>query len=325
MANKRQKKKKATQYMYSLLERKGYTKKKAKRNKQEAEKVYKQELAKERKRKAQRKIYNEKKKFIDENDLNSVSLNSIWTHKPVAKKPTPYSSWEELKKLARKKKEDKRYQGRIKRLLDAGYAPSDIKKSWVTSNKSTQCYIDKRHGGNIDWNKIYHTDKAIFFSFRDISQNCDLKSIIKNYLSMPIDSLLYELKQIVTLPCSYSPELNAGSSGKAGQAHIEYDTEQQVDAKHNYREVENRTRFKDRINRLKKKRKYNHSSYNTYIPFQKLNNGHIHKTTLKNLVAIITAILNNVFEYDRRELYNDWYDIVTEIEPKIAEYIPDPI
>ena len=322
MANKRQKKKKATQHKYSLLERKGYTKKEVKANKQETEKVYKQELAKEKKRQAQHKLRREKKRFILENDLESVSLISLWTKKVVAKKPTANSSWEELKKLQRKKQEDKRYQARINKLISAGYNPSDIKKSWVLSDRVTEEYLNKKSTG-LNWNKVYHIDNAIFFSFRDISQNCDLTGIIRNYLSMPIESLLKELQNIVNKPCSYSPELHAGSSGKAGQAHIEFGTDEYVDKLHKFREVQSRTKHTDRINRMKKKRKYKSSNYNTYIPFQKLNGGHIHKTTLKNLVAIITAILNNVFEDDRRELYNSWYDIVTEIEPKISEYIPE--
>ena len=322
MANKRQKKKKATQHKYSLLERKGYTKKEVKRNKQEIEKVYKQELAKEKKRQAQQKLRREKKRFILENDLDNVSIISIWTKKPVAKKPTENSSWENLRKLQRKKAEDKRYQARIIKLISVGYSPDEIKKSWVLSDKSTQGYLDKKSTG-INWNKVYHVDNAIFFSFRDISQNCDLAGIIRNYLSMSIESLLKELQNIVNKPCSYSPELHAGSSGKAGQAHIEYGTEDYVDKLHKFREVQARTRHTDRINRMKKKRKYKSSNYNTYIPFQKLNGGHIHKTTLKNLVAIITSILNNVFEEDRRELYNSWYDIVVDIEPKIIDYIPE--
>lgn len=321
MANKRQKKKKAIQQKYSLLERKGYTRKDIKRNKEEAEKVYRVELKKEKKRQEQRKVYADKKRFISENGLDNISLNSIWTKKPVAKRPTQHSSWEDLQKLLRKKKSDERYRARINSLISVGYDPAEIRKSWVSSNKSTQEYIARKQ--DINWNKVYITDNAIFFSFRDISQNCDLQSIIKNYLSMPIENLLEELQKIVSLPCTYDPDLHGGSSGKAGQAYVEYGSDDFVDKQHQYREVQNRVKHSDRLNRLKSKRKYKHSKYNTtYIPFQKLNGGHIHKTTLKNLVAIITAILNNVFEYDRRELYNNWYDIVTDIEPKIKKYIP---
>lgn len=326
MASKRLRKKSQNQQITQALGRKGYTSKQIKRlDKKTREREAKAQLRKEEKRKRALKLREEKASFIATFNLEKVTLTSRWTKKSLFKhtKVTPDWSWEELNRLKKKADKDRVESSRIKGLLDAGYRLDEIIQKMVSSEKAYRHYLDLKSISELDWNKVYHSEDGIYFSFRDISQNCDLRSIIASYLAMDIKALLEELKAIVERPCSYEKGISA-SSGRCGQAQIDIGDDEYLKKRHNYREMHDKTRFRDRINRLKKKRKYKGTPHQTYIPYQviKQNGGYIHDTTLKNLIAIVTALLNNVFEETRLDLYKEFWYIIKDLEPKALEYIP---
>lgn len=319
MANKRLKKKQQKQIAVSALKRKGYKEKEIRSlSKSEIEKAYKKEQKRLDRNAKARKEYNLKRKYIQDNNLSSVSLQSIWTKKTTIKKPSPSLSWKELEKIKRKGEKDAREKDRIRQLVSAGYPLQDIKQSDVSSQKATDSIINRLRdsGYDVDWNRVYYLDEPILFMYRDITQETNLATIIRDYLTLPIDALLRELFRIVQLPQTYVGK-GSNSSGGCGQGKVYMGDDN--DYRYNWDEMNEKTKWRDN-----RKRKYKGGHHKKYLKYDKINGGNITKTTLKNLIAIAVAILNNIFEGERPVFYNDFRALLIDIEPKVESYIPEP-
>lgn len=275
-----------------------------------------------------------KDEYIKKNGLTSYSPFSIWTKKKVSKidKISNQSSWEELEKAKKKVDKDKKEQKRIKDLLNAGYDMGEIKQKMVRSDKETKRLVELKIGSHgIDWDKERTFDgRVITFAFRDLTGEMSLGAIIRDFMNMPIQDLLKALEAIVNKPKTYNRTLNkksggadGTSSGKASEIKFITGSKNYVEKKFKKYQFDATQAHVQRQNALQKKRKYKSKAQRPFRQYTTINNGCIDKMSLRKLISIATAMLNNCIEDDRDLFYMDFYDFVTEVEPKLIGIIPD--
>ena len=281
----------------------------------------------------ERQEQKKKDEYIKKNGLSSYSPFSIWTKKKVSKidKVTNQLSWEELEKAKKKVDKDKKEQKRIKDLLNAGYDISEIKQKMVRSDKETKRLVELKAGSHgIDWDKERTFDgRVVTFAFRDLTGEMSLGAIIRDYMNMPIKDLLKSLELIVNKPKTYNRTLNkksggaeGSSSGKASEIKFISGSKNYVEKKFKRYQFDATQAHVQRQNALQKKRKYKTKSQRPFRQYTTINNGCIEKMSLRKLISIATAMLNNCIEDDRDLFYIDFYDFITEIEPELIGIIP---
>lgn len=170
--------------------------------------------------------------------------------------------------------------------------------------------------------------KGLYFAYMDISGEQDFEELLKRYNRKSTNELLEKIKGLLNTLPQFDKELykkskgqEGTSSGKCGVANFHLTDIDMI------KNIDNADR-KDENRRLKNdpQRKRIHSDNAKY--WQTLNdrNGNIYITefTLHKLLVVITAILDNIFEVDRFDFYDDVYTQVTSYFEELADILPSP-
>ena len=170
--------------------------------------------------------------------------------------------------------------------------------------------------------------KGLYFAYMDISGEQDFEELLKRYNRKSTNELLEKIKGLLNTLPQFDKELykkskgqEGTSSGKCGVANFHLTDIDMI------KNIDNADR-KEENRRLKNdpQRKRIHSHNAKY--WQTLNdrNGNIYITefTLHKLLVVITSILDNIFEVDRFDFYDDVYTQVTSYFEELADILPSP-
>ena len=177
--------------------------------------------------------------------------------------------------------------------------------------------------------KVYKLPEGIglYFAYMDISGEQDFEELLKRYNRKSTNDLIEKIKGLLnTLPQFYkelykkSKGSEGTSSGKCGVANFHLapiDTIKSIDA-YDKRESSRM--------RNTPKRKRVHTGQNRYWQTLTDDNGNIYFTefTLHKLLVVVTAIMDNIFEVDRFDFYDDVYTQVTSYFEELADVLPSP-
>ena len=178
--------------------------------------------------------------------------------------------------------------------------------------------------------KIYKLPEGIglYFAYMDISGEQDFEQLLSRYNRKSTNDLIEKIKGLLNTLPQFDKELykkskgsEGTSSGKCGVAnfHLTYiDTIKMIDEYDNKKE--------NLRMRNTPQRKRVHSGNNKYWQTLTDDNGNIYFTefTLHKLLVVITAIMDNIFEVDRFDFYDDIYTQVTAYFEELAEVLPSP-
>ena len=178
--------------------------------------------------------------------------------------------------------------------------------------------------------KVYKLPEGIglYFAYMDVSGEQDFEELLKRYDRKSTNELLEKIKGLLNTLPQFDKELykkskgsEGTSSGKCGVANFHLTDIEMIKSIDNAERKEENRRLKN-----EPKRKRIHSDNAKY--WQTLNgrNGNIYITefTLHKLLVVITAILDNIFEVDRFDFYDDVYKQVTSYFEELAEILPSP-
>ena len=177
--------------------------------------------------------------------------------------------------------------------------------------------------------KVYKLPEGIglYFAYMDISGEQDFEQLLARYNRKSTNELLEKIKGLLNTLPQFDKELykkskgsEGNSSGKCGVANFHLapiDTIKSIDA---YDKRES-SRMKNAP-----QRKRVHSGDNRYWQTLTDDNGNIYFTefTLHKLLVVITAIMDNIFEVDRFDFYDDVYTQVTSYFEELADVLPSP-
>ena len=177
--------------------------------------------------------------------------------------------------------------------------------------------------------KVYKLPEGIglYFAYMDISGEQDFEELLERYNKKSTNYLIEKIKGLLNTLPQFDKELykkskgsEGTSSGKCGVANFHLapiDTIKSIDA---YDKRES-SRMKNAP-----KRKRVHSGDNRYWQTLTDDNGNIYFTefTLHKLLVVITAIMDNIFEVDRFDFYDDVYTQVTSYFEELADVLPSP-
>ena len=178
--------------------------------------------------------------------------------------------------------------------------------------------------------KVYKLPKGIglYFAYMDISGEQDFEQLLARYNRKSTNDLIEKIKGLLNTLPQFDKELykkskgsEGTSSGKCGVANFHLapiNTIKAIDREDN---KEENLRMKN-----KPKRKRVHSGDNRYWQTLTDDNGNIYFTefTLHKLLVVITAIMDNIFEVDRFDFYDDVYTQVTSYFEELADVLPSP-
>ena len=178
--------------------------------------------------------------------------------------------------------------------------------------------------------KVYKLPEGIgiYFAYMDISGEQDFEELLKRYKRKSTNELIEKIKGLLNTLPQFDKELykkskgsEGTSSGKCGVANFHLTDVEMIKSIDNAERKEENRRLKN-----EPKRKRIHSDNAKY--WQTLNdrNGNIYFTefTLHKLLVVITAIMDNMFEVDRFDFYDDVYKQVTSYFEELAEILPSP-
>ena len=170
--------------------------------------------------------------------------------------------------------------------------------------------------------------KGLYFAYMDISGEQDFEQLLARYNRKSTNDLIEKIKGLLNTLPQFDKELykkskgtEGNSSGKCGVANFhltDIDTIKMIDTYDNKKE---NLRMKNAP-----KRKRVHSGDNRYWQTLTDDNGNIYFTefTLHKLLLVITAIMDNIFEVDRFDFYDDVYTQVTSYFEELADVLPSP-
>ena len=178
--------------------------------------------------------------------------------------------------------------------------------------------------------KVYKLPEGIglYFAYMDISGEQDFEQLLARYNRKSINELIEKIKGLLNTLPQFDKELykkskgtEGNSSGKCGVANFhltDIDTIKIIDSYDNKKE---NLRMKNTP-----KRKRVHSGDNRYWQTLTDKDGNIYFTefTLHKLLVVITAIMDNIFEVDRFDFYDDVYTQVTSYFDDLADVLPSP-
>lgn len=178
--------------------------------------------------------------------------------------------------------------------------------------------------------KVYKLPEGIglYFAYMDISGEQDFEELLKRYNRKSTNDLIEKIKGLLNTLPQFDKELykkskgtEGTSSGKCGVANFhltDIDTIKIIDK---YDNKEENLRMRNAP-----KRKRVHSGDNRFWQTLTDDNGNIYFTefTLHKLLVVITAIMDNIFEVDRFDFYDDVYTQVTSYFEELAEVLPSP-
>ena len=169
--------------------------------------------------------------------------------------------------------------------------------------------------------------KGLYFAYMDISGEQDFEQLLARYNRKSTNDLIEKIKGLLNTLPQFDKELykkskgsEGTSSGKCGVANFHLapiDTIKSIDA---YDKRES-SRMKNAP-----KRKRVHTGQNRYWQTLTDDKGNIYFTefTLHKLLVVITAIMDNIFEVDRFDFYDDVYTHVTTYFEELADVLPSP-
>ena len=178
--------------------------------------------------------------------------------------------------------------------------------------------------------KVYKLPEGIglYFAYMDISGEQDFEELLLRYNRKSTNELIEKIKGLLNTLPQFDKELykkskgeEGTSSGKCGVANFHLTDIEMI--KH----IDNVDRKQKNI-RLKNEpqRKRIHSNNAKYWQTLTDRNGNIYITefTLHKLLVVITAIIDNIFEVDRFDFYDDVYTQVTSYFEELADVLPSP-
>ena len=170
--------------------------------------------------------------------------------------------------------------------------------------------------------------KGLYFAYMDISGEQDFEELLARYNRKSTNELIEKIKGLLNTLPQFDKELykkskgqEGNSSGKCGVANFhltDIDIIEMIDTYDNKKE---NLRMKNAP-----KRKRVHTGHNRYWQTLTDDNGNIYFTefTLHKLLVVITAIMDNIFEVDRFDFYDDVYTQVTSYFEELADVLPSP-
>ena len=178
--------------------------------------------------------------------------------------------------------------------------------------------------------KVYKLPEGVglYFAYMDISGEQDFEELLKRYNRKSTNELIEKVKGLLNTLPQFDKELykkskgtEGTSSGKCGVANFHLTDIDTINIIDEYDNKEENLRLKN-----KPKRKRVHSGDNRYWQTLTDNNGNIYFTefTLHKLIVVITAIMDNIFEVDRFDFYDDVYTQVTSYFEELADVLPSP-
>ena len=187
---------------------------------------------------------------------------------------------------------------------------------------------DKKKVKNIG-EKAYKLPEGIglYFAYMDISGEQDFEQLLARYNRKSTNDLIEKIKGLLNTLPQFDKELykkskgsEGTSSGKCGVANFHLapiDTIKSIDA-YDKRESSRM--------RNTPERKRVHTGEHRYWQTLTDDNGNIYFTefTLHKLLVVITAIMDNIFEVDRFDFYDDVYTQVTSYFEELADVLPSP-
>lgn len=171
--------------------------------------------------------------------------------------------------------------------------------------------------------------KGIYFAYMDISGEQDFADLLKRYSRKSTNELLEKIKGLLNTLPQFDKELykrskgaEGTSSGKCGVANFHLTDVEMIQ----YIDKQDRKKENSRLE-YNPDRKRTHSGNNKYWQTLTDRNGNIYFTefTLHSLLTVVTAILDNIFEVDRFDFYDDVYTQVTSYFEELADVLPSPI
>ena len=177
--------------------------------------------------------------------------------------------------------------------------------------------------------KVYKLPEGIglYFAYMDISGEQDFEQLLKRYNRKSTNDLIEKIKGLLNTLPQFDKELykkskgsEGTSSGKCGVANFHLTDINTIKRLDDYDKRES-SRMKNAP-----KRKRVHSGDNRYWQTLTDDNGNIYFTefTLHKLLVVITAIMDNIFEVDRFDFYDDVYTQVTSYFEELADVLPSP-
>ncbi len=177
--------------------------------------------------------------------------------------------------------------------------------------------------------KVYKLPEGIglYFAYMDISGEQDFEQLLARYNRKSTNDLIEKIKGLLNTLPQFDKELykkskgtEGTSSGKCGVANFHLapiDTIKSID---DYDKRES-SRMRNAP-----ERKRVHSGNNRYWQTLTDDNGNIYFTefTLHKLLVVVTAIMDNIFEVDRFDFYDDVYTQVTSYFEELADVLPSP-
>ena len=177
--------------------------------------------------------------------------------------------------------------------------------------------------------KVYKLPEGIglYFAYMDISGEQDFEQLLARYNRKSTNDLIEKIKGLLNTLPQFDKDLykkskgsEGNSSGKCGVANFhltDIDTIKRLD---DYDKRES-SRMRNAP-----QRKRVHSGDNRYWQTLTDDNGNIYfrEFTLHKLLVVITAIMDNIFEVDRFDFYDDVYTQVTSYFEELADVLPSP-
>ena len=178
--------------------------------------------------------------------------------------------------------------------------------------------------------KVYKLPEGIglYFAYMDISGEQDFEELLERYNKKSTNDLIEKIKGLLNTLPQFDKELykkskgsEGTSSGKCGVANFhlaDIEIIKKIDREDN---KEENLRMKN-----KPKRKRVHNGEHRFWQTLTDKNGNIYFTefTLHKLLVVITAIMDNIFEVDRFDFYDDVYTQVTSYFEELADVLPSP-
>ena len=177
--------------------------------------------------------------------------------------------------------------------------------------------------------KVYKLPEGIglYFAYMDISGEQDFEQLLKRYNRKSTNDLIEKIKGLLNTFPQFDKELykkskgsEGTSSGKCGVANFHLTDIETIKTIDTYDKRES-SRMRNNP-----QRKRVHSGDNRYWQTLTDDNGNIYFTefTLHKLLVVITAIMDNIFEVDRFDFYDDVYTQVTSYFEELADVLPSP-
>ena len=177
--------------------------------------------------------------------------------------------------------------------------------------------------------KVYKLPEGIglYFAYMDISGEQDFEQLLKRYNRKSTIDLIEKIKGLLNTLPQFDKELykkskgtEGTSSGKCGAANFHLTDINTIKRLDNYDKRES-SRMRNNP-----QRKRVHTGQNRYWQTLTDDNGNIYFTefTLHKLLVVVTAIMDNIFEVDRFDFYDDVYTQVTSYFEELADVLPSP-